>query len=83
MDVSAEGVFLVSTEHFPCGTEVIFYLPVEIGTKKKNSLCILTGKVVRVDTRYEGNLRGYGIEFLKANSMSALEQIQIFVREAK
>lgn len=60
-DICEQGTFLISHEKMYQGNEIILYMPVEF--RGKESLCMLHGRVVRIEKREDSNSYGYGIRF--------------------
>lgn len=60
-DISENGVFLVARERLFAHSEVLLYLPVVI--KEQENICMLPGRVVRVETKAGIPVFGYGIAF--------------------
>ncbi|HLG19597.1 MAG TPA: PilZ domain-containing protein [Bdellovibrionota bacterium] len=78
-DVSEQGVFLITQEPLTMGTEILFYLPMQLGPRAKKVLCMVSGAVVRIDGRFSGPLRGYGVQFSGKLSQVTLRQLREFV----
>jgi c-di-GMP-binding flagellar brake protein YcgR len=62
-DLSESGSFLVALERMYEGVEVLLY--VTLSMKGKESLCVIPGKVVRVEKKDGVEAFGYGIHFGK------------------
>lgn len=60
-DISENGVFLIARERLFVRSEVLLYLPVVI--KEHENICMLPGRVVRVETKAGIPAFGYGIAF--------------------
>jgi hypothetical protein len=69
-DVSTGGAFLVAQERLFVKTEVIIYLPVEIAGQE--NVCMLSGTVVRIETKEGHAVYGYGIQFAPMSRSNAL-----------
>lgn len=60
-DVSPEGIFLRTTREFPLGTQVV--LKLHLPTMTRPFTCL--SKVVRVERRGNGEIRGVGLQFME------------------
>jgi hypothetical protein len=68
-DVSMKGAFLVAQERLFLDSEVLLYLPVTVdGTQ---NICLVTGKIVRVETKDGHPVFGYGVQFAPLSKSSA------------
>jgi hypothetical protein len=76
-DISETGAYLVAMQHLLAGTEVVAYVPIPLGKHKR--LCILSGRITRMESNESSALRGYGVKFDADIPPSSRELVQDFV----
>jgi Tfp pilus assembly protein PilZ len=77
-NLSEGGAYLLSAQRYAPGTDLMVYLPLELGDRK--SLCMVSGKVVRVEAGQAiGHIHGYGVRFDADVSKVSQRMLQDFV----
>ncbi len=81
-NLSETGMLLSTKADYTCGTELLIYLPLR--NKGKETLCILSGKIVRQAIEGQGyNLKSYGLSFASDLSSSSKRMLENFVRSKR
>jgi hypothetical protein len=77
-NLSQSGALLASRRKYLIGTELIFYMNLPLGAKRK--LCMISGKVVRADDSGSPGVQKYGIQFSTNTSASSTRLIRDFIQ---
>ncbi|MFH1016722.1 MAG: PilZ domain-containing protein [Pseudomonadota bacterium] len=77
-DLSQSGIFLLSARKYLVGTELLLYLPLDLG--QRHTLCMVPGKVVRVESQEsDPKVQGYGVAFDSELALSSRKMLMDFV----
>jgi c-di-GMP-binding flagellar brake protein YcgR len=68
-DLSETGSFIVAREKLTEGQDLLLYVPVEI--QGRENLCMLRGKIVRIEKKNGVEAYGYGIHFNDVSSATS------------
>ncbi len=77
-NVSEGGLFFVSDQDIAANSEVVFYVPIKMGRKKR--LCLVTGNVVRRSAMNASQF-GYGVQFqdkLESNARALIHDYVVY-----
>ncbi|MFH1018859.1 MAG: PilZ domain-containing protein [Pseudomonadota bacterium] len=74
-DLSEGGAYVATSARMPVGTELFMYIPLAI--RNKTSLCIVTGRVVRLAN--SGEIEGFAVRFDPAPGESTLRNLREYV----
>ncbi len=77
-NLSQSGIFLLSARKYLVGTELLVYLPLDLGERR--TLCMVSGTVVRVEGGESAQkIQGYGVRFVPNLSESSKKMLMDFV----
>ena len=66
-DISENGIYILSTDKFTVGTEILLYVPVEV-RQDRPKMCIIPGKIVRLGSSKEE--QGFAVRFTSDISLN-------------
>jgi Tfp pilus assembly protein PilZ len=77
-NLSRSGIFLLSARKYLVGTELLVYLPLDLGNRR--TLCMVSGRIVRVETgQVAQKVQGYGVRFHTDLSTTSRKMLTDFV----